>query len=106
MSDPYSQNPGRNGIAQVLARQASPPGGPPMNNYPSPAPPGMPMPQQPMQMGGGMPSLPQVQPAALGAATPPAGAMGPIGTGPMTLPGMMQPGQLPGAAQPGQLPRG
>ena len=45
-------------------------------------------------------SLPQSQPAALGAAAPPMGAMGPVG-------GPMQPGlRLPGITPPGQLPLG
>ena len=44
--------------------------------------------------------LPQSQPAALGAAAPPMGAMGPVG-------GPMQPGlRLPGITPPGQLPLG
>jgi|SRR4249920_2038366 len=44
--------------------------------------------------------LPQSQPAAMGAAAPPMGAMGPVG-------GPVQPGlRLPGITPPGQLPLG
>jgi hypothetical protein len=81
----------RNRITQALMQIQQPP----------PAPAGGAMqslagsvPQQPLGM------LPQSQPAALGAAGPPMGAMGPVG-------GPMQPGlRLPGITPPGQLPLG
>jgi hypothetical protein len=95
MSDTYGMAPQggdqRNRITAALMNIQQPP----------PAPVGGAM----QSLAGGVPQqplgvLPQSQPAALGAAAPPMGAMGPVG-------GPMQPGlRLPGITPPGQLPLG
>jgi hypothetical protein len=96
MSDAYSSMPPQGGnprdrITSALMQIQQPP----------PAPAGGAM----QSLAGSMPQaplgvMPQSQPAALGAAAPPAGAMGPIG-------GAYQPGlRLPGIMPPGQLPLG
>jgi hypothetical protein len=105
----YGLNPqqanARNRITQALMRIADPPpGGMLAPGTPPVSPQGPVQPPQPPQpvpgMGMGMPQ----QPAALGTAAAPVGAMGAVG-GPyqqgMNLPGVQPPGQLPQGMRPG-----
>jgi hypothetical protein len=92
----------RDRITQALMRIADPPPGGMLAPGTPPVSPQQPtQPVQGMQPTAGM--MPQ-QPAALGAAGPPQGAMGPL-QGPyapgMNLPGVQPPGQLPQGMRPG-----
>lgn len=101
----YGLNPqqasARDRITQALMRISDPPpGGMLAPGIPPVAPQQPPQPVSALQPMAG--ALPQ-QPAGLGAAGPPMGAMGPLGgayQSGVTLPGIAQPGQLPQGMQP------